>query len=468
MVSSFKEISINSSIISVSNNDLLCNGKSVSNNILAKSQPNIIWDARDLILSDGDDVTQWVDNISGKILTTVSNYPKYYSGKLNSRPWVYFSASTPSNPLICTDNIFSGSYSNISLAVVMRVVSYTAGYETPIICLGTSSPPNANGAYGNNALCLGWNATTTTNPGMAWKKNQNSDFGSNSVVAKHRILFEREFVMVVVCNGVNWQLWIDGICVSSDISSGPTTINGGIGIGSLYTPSNYRDKITMGVGMFSTWTRALSPFEVRDISRKLISEFTETQQRRVIFMGDSTYEGTGSPAGGTLLDVLQAEIKNAKLINAARGGMTMAVQDGVSPYPEMYSSLCRGDIVVLGPGSIDIVSLTSVATVQTNTLSVISKIHEQGAYVIAPTMIDEFSSSQSTSDANRSTLNSWYIAGSSGADYVADLTGIPEISDNGAHSNSTYFLPDGAHLKAPGIALQAAELLTIIQMALSQ
>lgn len=447
----------------------------MNSTVLSSSPPNLgalpsdtscYWNGFDIALSTGGTVSSWKDRVGGFVMSAASQQPKFSSGGLNGNPWVFFDLNDPSNPLLCTTGIFSGSYAGFWAATVLRVPSYLANYETPILCFGTDSPPNVNGVYGNNALCLGWNANVTANPAIEWKVNQNADFGSGTFSAKHRVPLQREMVMVFNYDGVNGYLWVDGVCVFASAQTGNITINGGVGVGSLYTPTGFRNQISMGVSAIAGGKRALSESEIRKVSDYFVDSFLQTSNR-VVFMGDSTYEGTASPVNGTIVDVLMPSVLNGYFENCAIGGATMATQaGGVTPYPQMYGSIRRGQVVVLGPGSIDITSLVPVATVEANTAAVIASLQAQGAIVILPTMIDEISSDQTTSNANRATYNSWILAGSSGANYTVDLTGISQISANGAHTNATYFLGDGEHLTAAGIALQAPPFIPVIQRAL--
>lgn len=424
------------------------------------------WDGFDIAQAEASNVTSWLDRVAAYPLTTSSLYPKFYSGGLNGNPWVLFSSATPSKSLVCASSIFSGSYSGFWTVVVLRVPAYAPAYGDPIFCIGTASPPNVNGVFGNNATVLVWNANTASNPGLSFALNQNSDlFGAGSIGVKHRTEFFREMVILLNYDGTNVTTWIDGICVDSEAHAA-MTINGGVAVGSLYT--NETANMSIGVSAIAGGRRSLSLSEIRTVNAYFGQRFLQTTNQRVVVMGDSIYEGTSGPANGTFVDVLTPSILAGYLENSARGGRTMAEQASltVGPYAQMYGSVRRGQVVILGPGSIDIANEVNPATVLANTATVVSYLHAQGAIVIVPPMIDKVATNpanQATVDTNRATYNAAILGGSTGSDYtVPALASVAELYANGAHSNTDYFI-DGSHLTALGTSLLVPPFVPVIQ-----
>lgn len=415
-----------------------------------------MWDANDIPLAGGANVTSWTGK-NGHVMSAASAYPTLSSGGLNGSPMVLFDHSTPANALVCLDALFSGAQTGFSMAMVMKITFYNTGSSIPLSCIGTDTPNNSGETYGNNSLVIAWLPNTSAGPGINVFINQNNDLVS-AVINKPRIPFFRELVAIVTYDGVTTKLWIDGICVTAGTGvTGNKNINGGCAIGSLFNDTGSRGHVSVGYSAFGAWNRALRESECRALSDQWRYRFTNVKQPNVILMGDSIGEGTSAAANTTLTDLLTPLLPGVRFVNAARGGQSFAVQSSAaSPYPEMYASIRRGDIVVLWPGSIDIANIVSVATVEANHVAIVAALHAKGAIVLCTTMIDKVSASQSTSNTNRATYNTWIIGSSlgvnAGCDGVIDFTNVTAMSADGSQSNLTNFL-DGSHPTTVGYTL---------------
>lgn len=433
-----------------------------------------VWDGFDLYsLAEGANIAAWM-GVNGNVLSAASAYPTFSSGGINGSPMAFFNHAIPSNPLVCTSSLFSGSQAGFSMAMVLKVPYFSASFNFPIACIGTDSPPNSGEAYGNYSCCLLWNPTVTSNPGINVLLSQNNDLGGGEPVGKARVQFYRETVVVFTYDGTTSRLFFDGICVGGATTvSGNKTINGGCGIGPLFTDSGNRSFLSVGYSAFGVWRRGLSVAEARGLSAYWRDRFIQNPQPRIVFMGDSIAEGTSAAANTTLLDIIAPSLPGAQVYNSANGGTSFATQSsGATPYPEMYGSVRRGDVVVLFPGSIDIANNVAVATVEGYHTSIVASLRSQGAILVCPTMIDKAASvpaDQTSVNTNRAAYNTWILGSSpgvnAGCDYVINYTGISQMSVNGAHTDMTYFL-DGSHPTTVGYNLMAPVTSYRIQQAL--
>jgi hypothetical protein len=87
----------------------------------------------------------------------------------------------------------------------------------------------------------------------------------------------------------------------------------------------------------------------------------------------------------------------------------------------------------------------------------------KGWYVIVPTILPRTGAGTPAGfEADRGTLNTWLLAGSSGANAVVDLTGNANLADS---TNVTYFNADKVHLTTAGAAEVAAAVQTAVEAA---
>lgn len=104
---------------------------------------------------------------------------------------------------------------------------------------------------------------------------------------------------------------------------------------------------------------------------------------------------------------------------------------------------------------------TPLATVQANYITAVARLRAQGFYVIACTMTNSNYTTYAFYPlyiAQVLALNSWLLAGGSGAQQVCDFAGIPQLQNP---ADATYFY-DELHLQTAGCALEAAAMANVI------
>lgn len=112
-----------------------------------------------------------------------------------------------------------------------------------------------------------------------------------------------------------------------------------------------------------------------------------------------------------------------------------------------YDASYTSNIAMVMIGINDLRTSVPLATIQTNIQTIVSSLQTTGYYVIIHTVLRDFN----TNWADRSALNTWILAGTSGADLVIDHTqSIMETDED-------YFEPDKLHPNANGMTQIAFE-----------
>jgi lysophospholipase L1-like esterase len=103
----------------------------------------------------------------------------------------------------------------------------------------------------------------------------------------------------------------------------------------------------------------------------------------------------------------------------------------------------------------DILAGTAEATVKSNFTTLIANRKAAGYTKVIALTVPPRSDLIAGNETKRQSLNTWLLAGSSGADAIADVAAIPELQNTG---NATYFA-DGVHYTNAGYA-KVAEVVT--------
>jgi hypothetical protein len=153
------------------------------------------------------------------------------------------------------------------------------------------------------------------------------------------------------------------------------------------------------------------------------------------------------------------------LTNLGRGSYTTGMMnvDAETRVDALWDSSAAKNVCVAWEMTNDRYFNGTVLSIERRMRDYVLRRRAKGWYVIVPTILPRTGAGTPAGfEADRGTLNTWLLAGSSGANAVVDLTGNANLSDS---TNVTYFNADKVHLTTAGAAEVAAAVRTAVEAA---
>lgn len=261
--------------------------------------------------------------------------------------------------------------------------------------------------------------------------------------------------------GFGWQLhgrvntaaesrfWLDLENKATTAVSSATVTGGEIGR-NTFNSSNYWNSRLKGVYVFSPAPDSTQLAALRAYCQYHFRVGSDAMDTCVVVDGDSITAGGTSGAlpwaffMGSEASVGQANIR-PKFRNYATGGHTVQqVLDGLAnPIAWFADQSSYTRKLWIGMAGINSIGTVSEADMKTQLASIVTTLHADGIEVALLTILPTVGISDET---KRQNVNTWLVAGSSGADYVVDLRAVTGLTDP---SNTTYF-SDGTHPTSAG------------------
>ncbi len=264
-----------------------------------------------------------------------------------------------------------------------------------------------------------------------------------------------------IWTGFGWQLsgrvntatdskyWLDLEVGTGTAVAASTLVGGEIGHTSL-TPSVYFPGFIKAAFVFSPAPNSTQLTELRNYCQYYFRVGSTVMDSVVVVDGDSITAGGVNGAQpwaffmGGAATVGQDNIR-PKFRNYATGGHTIAqVVSGLSnPTAWLADQTNYTRKIYICMAGINSIGTVSEADMKTQLTSIVTTMQAAGAEVTLLTILPAVGISDET---KRQNVNSWLVAGSSGADNVVDLRNVTGLTDP---SDTTYF-SDGVHPTSAG------------------
>lgn len=183
----------------------------------------------------------------------------------------------------------------------------------------------------------------------------------------------------------------------------------------------------------------------------------------VVCDGNSLTQGVGETEYPEQLATLLGAGWN--LTNRGRGSYSTGMMniDAEARIDALWSATAAKNVCVAWEISNDLFFNGTNLSAERRFRDYVMRRRAKGWYVVVPTVLPRTGASTPAGfETARGVLNTWLLAGSSGANAVVDLTGNANLSDS---TNTTYFNADKVHLTTAGAAEVAAAVQTAVEAA---